>query len=226
MRRFTQNLLFSTLALSLAVNAPAQRGGPAVGHVTTPTTRAVSPAGGRSLALPHNLPTAPGLWTPAAGYTGINRGALRSTNYRRIPFSYWVAPYYYPPLDYSDSSYAAPPYSGGYDPSTDAVAMAQNALADQVQRLSAQVAQLQYGQQNPAIAYGQQDSQPPQVPVTLVLRNGQQFQVQNYAVMDQTFWDFTRQTARKIPVSSIDVAASAKATQANGGEFPQLDGTR
>jgi len=58
----------------------------------------------------------------------------------------------------------------------------------------------------------------PQVPITLVLRNGQQIQVQNYAVMDQTFWDFTRQPARKIPVSSIDIAASTRATEAKGAE--------
>ncbi len=142
---------------------------------------------------------------------------------RRLPFAYWAAPYYYPPLDYGDTSYAAPAPDMGYDPAAEAAMLAQNSLVNQVQRLSAQVAQLQYGQQPQPATYGQQDSQPPPVPVTLVLRSGQQLQVQNYAVMDQTFWDFTRQPARKIPLSSIDVTASAKATQANGGEFPQLE---
>ncbi len=102
--------------------------------------------------------------------------------------------------------------------------MAQHALVNQVQRLSAQVAQMQYGQQTQMQQYAMQQEPPPppQIPVTLVLRDGQQLQVQNYAVMDQTFWDFTRQPVRKIPLSSIDVAASAKATEAKGGEFPQL----
>jgi len=59
-------------------------------------------------------------------------------------------------------------------------------------------------------------------PITLVLRNGQQIQVQNYAVMDGVFWDFSKQPARKIPLSSINLQASAEATEANGGEFPDL----
>jgi hypothetical protein len=55
-----------------------------------------------------------------------------------------------------------------------------------------------------------------------VLRNGQKIQVQNYAVMGDSFWDFSRQPARRIPLSMVDVAASAKATEANGGQFPAL----
>ncbi len=83
---------------------------------------------------------------------------------------------------------------------------------------------MQSAQQAQAPAYtSQQEPATPQVPVTLVLRSGQQIEVQNYAVMDQTFWDFTNQPARKIPLSNIDVAASAKATEAKGGEFPSID---
>jgi hypothetical protein len=101
--------------------------------------------------------------------------------------------------------------------------MAQDALIEQVQRLSAQVSQLQAGQQAQAGLPAQPEPpSPPRVPVTLILRNGQQFQVQNYAVMDKTFWDLTNQTARKIPIATIDIAASEKATEASGGEFPQL----
>ncbi len=61
--------------------------------------------------------------------------------------------------------------------------------------------------------------------MTLVLRNGQQVQVKNYAVMDGIFWDFSKQPSRKIPMSSINLDASAQATQANGGEFPDLTGS-
>jgi hypothetical protein len=110
-----------------------------------------------------------------------------------------------------------------YDPDAEAAAMAQDALMEQVQKLSAQVSQLQSNQQAQASAAVQPEAPlPSQPPVTLILRNGQQLQVQNYAVMDKTFWDLTNQTARKIPISTIDVSASAKATEASGGEFPQL----
>ena len=59
-------------------------------------------------------------------------------------------------------------------------------------------------------------------PVTLVLTDGEKLQVQNYAIMGSTFWDFSKQPARRIPLSSIDVPASAKATEANGAEFPPI----
>jgi hypothetical protein len=94
---------------------------------------------------------------------------------------------------------------------------AEGALGHQLQILSDQIEQLKNAQRHEAVP-----QTTPQAPITVVLRNGQQIQVQNYAVMDQTFWDFTRQPARRIPVSSIDIAASTRATEANGAEFPQL----
>jgi hypothetical protein len=105
--------------------------------------------------------------------------------------------------------------------------MAESALSQQIQMLSDQIDQLKNAQQRGAPAQDEGVQQTtPQVPITLVLRNGQQIQVQNYAVMGQIFWDFTTQPARKIPVSSIDIAASTRATEATGAEFPQLNGTR
>jgi len=59
-----------------------------------------------------------------------------------------------------------------------------------------------------------------------VLRDGQQLQVASYAVMDRVFWDFSKQPARRIAVADIDVAASTKATEATGGEFPELTAGR
>jgi hypothetical protein len=100
---------------------------------------------------------------------------------------------------------------------------AQGVLGQQLQILSDQLEQLKNAQQRGAVPQDDPVQETtPQVPITLVLRNGQQIQVQNYAVMDQTFWDFTRQPARRIPVSSIDIAASTRATEAKGAEFPQI----
>jgi hypothetical protein len=40
--------------------------------------------------------------------------------------------------------------------------------------------------------------------------------------MDQMFWDFTTQSVKKIPLTSIDVAASEQLSSANGADFPKL----
>lgn len=69
----------------------------------------------------------------------------------------------------------------------------------------------------------QEDEQStPQPPVTVVLRDGKSFQTQSYAVMNGTLWDFSKPNPRKVPVAAIDIAASQKATDAAGGEFPDL----
>lgn len=225
----TRTLMFGILAAGLATNLPAQRGEAARGALSPSSTALGAGAfSGHPSSTARSSMAARSSGYRYGGYSSSyarSRGAY-NRNLQRLPFAYWVAPYYYyAPLDYGDS-YGQP--DSGYDspdPNAQAILMAQDALADQVQRLSAQVAQLQYGQQVQAQPNAQEQL-PPEAPVTLVLRNGQQLQVQNYAVMNETFWDLSRQPVRKIPISSIDVAASEKATTANGGEFPQLAGTQ
>jgi hypothetical protein len=98
-----------------------------------------------------------------------------------------------------------------------------------------------YGPPPPAdyqSSYGPQDAPPPypveraplthdepvvnQPPITVVLQSGQQFVVQNYAVMNGLLWDFSKPAVRKIPLASIDLSASARATSAAGADFPEL----
>ncbi len=227
MRFLSRSVLFSVLAAAVATNLLAQRGAHG-GYASSPGHSSFAAHGYSAGRAP--IAGYTGLRSPSAGYTGIRAGALRSRgygrDYRHVPYSYFFTPYYYPFLDYSDAPYGGSPYDMPDDPSAEAAIMAQNALGEQVQRLSAAVDQLAYNQQaQQAASYPQAYSQPaPKVPpVMLVLRSGQTVEVQNYAVMDQTFWDFTGQPARKIPISSIDIAASTRATQAKGGEFPQLE---
>lgn len=149
---------------------------------------------------------------------------------------YFFTPYYYPFLDYGDTGYDYPPEDSGADAAAQSSYM-QNVLGAQVQQLSAEVEQLReqqgpgvpqapaYNESGPPPSPSTQNEEPPIPPITIVLRNGQQFHVKNYAVMDQTFWDFTQQPARKIPVSSIDIPASTRATEASGAEFPQIAGS-
>jgi hypothetical protein len=163
---------------------------------------------------------------PASGISPFAWRQIQRSN--RFGFGFgnggFFAPYY-PSFGYSDNGFA----SNGYDPAppedpaVQNMTAAEDALSKQVQVLSDQIDQLKNAQQRGAIPQDESaQGTTPQVPITLVLRNGQQIQVQNYAVMDQTFWDFTKQPARKIPVSSIDIAASTRATEAQGAEFPQL----
>jgi hypothetical protein len=165
---------------------------------------------------------------PASGISPFAWGQIQRSNRfanRQPAYGYFSAPYY-PFLGYSDSGFAssendAPPPP---DPGVQNMMAAEGALGHQLQILSDQIEQLKNAQRHEAVPQDDEDVQQttPQAPITVVLRNGQQIQVQNYAVMDQTFWDFTRQPARRIPVSSIDIAASTRATEANGAEFPQL----
>jgi hypothetical protein len=62
----------------------------------------------------------------------------------------------------------------------------------------------------------------PSVPITIILKSGQKLIVQNYAIVNGMFWDFTKPNGKRFPIASIDVAASAKATDEAGGAFPEV----
>jgi len=207
-----------------AATAPGQfsRGLPVQSHSAARPPAGPAPLGSRSLG--------PGFLN-GTGYIGSNSGGSRShsssssgrRDRRSSPIGYYFAPYY-SYGDYGTGFYDAPPAPPeDQNPSSGADVTA-NLLGEQIQRLSAQVEQLRSEQQPAPPAYVSQAPQdaPPVAPITVVLRNGGQLQVANYAVMDRVFWDFSQQPARRIPVADIDVAASTKATEAAGGEFPEL----
>lgn len=229
----------------------AQRGG-AVTRGPLPSSTAIG--AGALTAFPSStaLSTGPSLRSPGfssggRSYSGggyAYRGGTRNygqygkgynnnrRNWRQLPNYYVATPYYYPFYDYG-GDYSGPPNDAYNDPSqyapdpaTDAMLRQQAALGQQVQRLSAQVNDFMYAQQ-PPIPMAAQPQTPPSIPLTIVLRDGTQMTVQNYAITGNMLWDFTSTGAtRKIPLSNIDVPASTKATEAAGGEFPQLDGGR
>ena len=63
----------------------------------------------------------------------------------------------------------------------------------------------------------------PAEPATvIVLRNGQRFETTNYAIMDETLWNFSAKPLQKIPLTSIDVDASRKANATRGVDFSAL----
>ena len=196
-------------------------------HAPAPFALGGPPPRTGSAARPPRAPTPIG---------GLPYGAERTANYwrgdhhsrRGYPGGYIVAaPFYYSYGDYGNSIFDTPPEEPPV--SNDADVMT-NLLGEQIQRLSAQVEQLRNEQRQaapaPAAPVEAPQDAPPIVPITVVLRNGQQLHVSSYAVMNKVFWDFSQQPARRIPIANIDVAASKKATEAAGAEFPELSANR
>jgi hypothetical protein len=207
--------------------------------------------GGRPYPIRTDLPTPVGLNPPASAYTGISPGAFntpangyshnyghngnyghdRNYNYGNQFYpGYAAAPLLFP--TYWDTGFSSfPSYDNSIppvDPNAQALANSQEALAQQIQQLTSEVQQMkssaQQQQQEPPAptASVAPERRPPTPPVVLVLRDGQQISVESYAVMNQMFWNFSKRPVQKIPISNIDIAASAKATEANGGEFPPI----
>ncbi len=244
MRFFAQAVLITAVASAVGVTPlMAQHGSFGGSRFSAPAGHGIQPiGGGNTFPVRTYGPPPLGLRAPAAGFTGIDPGALRSQpryyrHGRRYPQAAFFAPYYYP-FGYSDDNGydAYPPYDAAQDPAVQAAAVTANTLGRQIQNLSAQVRQLRSDQEAAraqqsapppdGAAAAEEPQIPPAPPIKLVLRTGQQIQVQDFAVVDGTFWDFTSQPTRKIPISNIDIPASQKATEDSGAEFPQLAGNR
>jgi hypothetical protein len=56
-------------------------------------------------------------------------------------------------------------------------------------------------------------------PTVLVFRDQHQREIQNYAIVGQTVWNFAQQRTEKIPLSEIDIPATIKANDERGVDF-------
>jgi len=174
-------------------------------------------------------PTPIGLQPTYSGYTGINRGAIpygirRGDNRGRgYAGGYFAYPYYYSGFDdYNSSSGYNQPVMQDHETANTA-----NMLGDQVAQLSEEVNALRNQREAYQPRYNDlppvpEDPAPPAPAVTLLLHSGKQLQLKSYAVMGQDIWDFSAQPAKRISIASIDLNASRNATEANGGEFPEI----
>jgi hypothetical protein len=194
------------------------------------------PVGGATGINPGALPTGPyrsGIYRNGP-YRPIGGGGYRGGRYG-------LAYYPYYPLfdDYDDFDYGYGSYNNGYqgypaqDPAAQTAGVTANMLGEQVERLSAEVEALReqreqgYAAPIPRPRYNappamQEDQTPTAAPLDLILRDGKRLQINSYAVMGQEIWDFSNQPVKKIPLANVDLAASRKATEAGGGEFPDL----
>jgi hypothetical protein len=91
-------------------------------------------------------------------------------------------------------------------------------LRGELNSLKSQVAEKVQETQTPATT-STPVSLPAEPATVIVLRNGWQFETTNYAIMDDTLWNFSAKPLQKIPLASIDISASQKANATRGVDF-------
>lgn len=96
-----------------------------------------------------------------------------------------------------------------------------NAQSLDEQRMREQDNQYTYQRSAPPPPRAARQVDPPEVvPNTvLVFRDGHKEEVQNYAIVGQTLWNFAPQHRQKIPLSDLDLQATAKANEERGVDF-------
>jgi len=135
-------------------------------------------------------------------------------------------PYIGVPSIYAPYPYAAvPAYVAPVEPAT-SVRQTETDLSYQVERLSREIEQLRQDQAaaaaRPQVASPPPQAEPPapQLPTTLVFRDGHRLIIQNYAIVGQTLWIFDEQNSTKIALSDLNLEATQAENRANGVRFP------
>jgi hypothetical protein len=88
------------------------------------------------------------------------------------------------------------------------------------QRMQQQGDQDLYVRSAPARQPKRQEDRTEVVPPTVLVFHDQHKQeVENYAIVGQTLWNFSSQRTEKIPISSLDLPATTKANEDRGVDF-------
>jgi hypothetical protein len=122
--------------------------------------------------------------------------------------------------------------SGQYPPSDEPIQRSQPdaaaiVLGNEVSRLKTEVDRLKDQQNTLPVQQDNQEipaDQPAEPATVIVLRDGHTVESTNYAIMNQTLWNFTARPVQKIPLSSIDLSASARANAERGVDFSVIGG--
>ena len=119
------------------------------------------------------------------------------------------------------------PYYGDYSSynSSRAYSDETRQLSQEINQLSYEVEQLRQEQEYrpsapPPPAQPRQEAKPERPrPTVLIFRDKHLQEVKNYAIVGPTLWIFNEQRAAKVPLSSLDVDATAKLNYERGVEF-------
>lgn len=223
-----------------ASRSAARSAGPNLGGRPYPIRTDIAPPTGLIPPAAAYTGISPGALGPSVNGGGGHRGGRDGVGVGIGYGGFYGLPY----LPYADTStyYSFPSFSEQAEAISarneaqvrDAAnAQQQNNLAQQMDQITEELRSLRQGQlsgpaspspQSPQSQVTARSAEPqaPQQPIVLVLQNGARLSITNYAVMNNVIWDFSKQPARKIPVSTVNVAASEKLTQENGAEFPKL----
>lgn len=133
-------------------------------------------------------------------------------------FGGYAFPAYLPTVE---DSFASAPEPPPVDPTAMMLTNEIDQLRGEIDRMKAQASPPPGLVPAPAAPAVQEPVAPvPPTPATvIVLRDGRRLETSNYAIMDQTLWNFSARPIQKIPVSSIDVSASEKANAERGVDF-------
>jgi hypothetical protein len=138
--------------------------------------------------------------------------------FRAWPYAgYYGYGYYGSPWDYGDDSYSADSHQNypAYDDSS-AYADSDRVQA-QIDRLENEVDRLR--QEREARESQSSKSSRPKTEsqgTELVFRDKHTEEVQNYAIVGQTFWILNAEKARKIPIAQLDIPATRKVNEDRG----------
>jgi hypothetical protein len=124
-------------------------------------------------------------------------------------------------------SWGWPWWYANYDSSYDEDRVAQIAEAHEMnaqnleeQRMRRQEDQETLAQSDPPPqARGGETTEAPGPPTLLVFRDKHEQEVENYAIVGRTLWNFKLQRTQKIPLEDLDLAATAKANDDRGVDF-------
>ncbi len=133
-----------------------------------------------------------------------------------------IYPYWMPSMD-SDYGQPAPQASTSGNQDSDLTAQVGN-LAAEVEMMREDQAMRDYR--------GAPSAQPsvqtePETPTTmLVYRDGHQTEVHDYAIQGDTLFVFSNQTTQRVPLTDLDLSATARVNGERGVEFVAPDDTR
>jgi hypothetical protein len=134
-------------------------------------------------------------------------------------FGCWGFGGYYDPFWWGDSDSS---YDGGYERDrATANDMNQQNLEEQqmLRQEQADGDRDVYARPDPAPADGERQGTAIMPATVLVFRDQHTKEIQNYAIVGQTLWNFAPQHTEKIPLSQLDLAATAKANDDRGVTF-------
>jgi hypothetical protein len=170
------------------------------------------------------------------GFGGVQRGNVNLVigsfgrpgfGYRRgrygrgWPYAGYYGYPYYGWWGYGDDSYSSDSYQNypAYDSNAYADNDRQQAAIDRLEAEVDRLSQEREARESQGSNASQARPKSVSPPTELVFRDKHTEEVQNYAIVGQTFWILNAEKARRIPIAQLDIPATEKANEDRGVDF-------